>query len=342
MQTVTLFDTDISEYIDSIPGVLLTAGEYGQLTITSVPSFEGDNTRGFWDQENPASPFYGSTDLSTYPIKIISNGIETFRGSVLNIATSGSGKTATVGLRTSLHKVIEGGAIYASDQEDGATPSAIVAEILTAYNIPIDAGSFAAASSVYAADGVYLRAAQIFPDQTILQIIQAIAEIGVARISYSGGVVRYDVYYPQNAPDPLYTFSDARDNADGCTLYTVPVIETVQKDKIEGFTVEWVGTPVATEGTDFVAKKTISGPLGGTVQILTFNAATWIGYQWLEYMQRPQRQIRFSVPVEIAAQLQPGYPIGIYYSRWDRTATVDILSINASQLVSAEIVGVTR
>lgn len=341
-RSVLLFDQDISEYVDEIPEVLLTAGEYGQLIVSTIPSITGINVDGFWSQRNQASPFYGAVALHGYPIKIVNDGQITFLGSILTISTDGGGKSATVNLRSALHDTIESGAVVASE-EDGQTPSEIVAGILNAYNIPYDAGSFAAATAIYNADNVLLYAVQTFPDQTIQAIIQTIAEIGVARIALSGGLVRYDVYNPVSPPGPLYTFSDSTTNEDGCTLFApAPSVETVQKDKTEGFYVEWVGTPPATLGSEFVARRTVSGPADSPVRILSFQAATWIGDRWLRYLQRPQQQIRFSVPVEIARQLDVGYAVAIEYSRWGSAMTVDIVSINASRKVAAEIVGLTR
>lgn len=342
MQRVYLFGNDISEFVASIPGIELNAGEYGQVVVSPIPSIMGNNVFGFWDSQNQASPFYGAMNLSNYSVMITNDGQTTFDGSILSIAADNDSLTADVQLRSEFQRTLEGGCIYASPVA-GETPSAAIANILTLYGIEVDAGSFAAAGSIYEADNVLIRIQSILPDQTIINIMQMIAEIGVARISLSEGRVRYDVFDPTIDTSPLYIFSDSDRNADGCTLLAPnPRVEFLQKDVITGYTVEWAGTPTADFGSDTATKKTVSGPTDGVLQIMSFQAAVWIGERWLSYLQRPQRRITFTVPVNIAKQLDTGYPIAIEYSKWGTAVTLDTVLINTSQKVSATIAGVTR
>lgn len=342
MQRVYLFGTDISEFVATVPEVELNVGEYGQVLINPIPSFTGNNVFGFWDSQNQASPFYGAVDLSSYSIEIMNDGQPTFSGSILMINASNEALTAEVQLRSSFQKTLEGGCVYASP-EDGETPSMAAANILIQYDVPIDAGSFAAANAIYDADEVLIRIQSIQPDQTILAVLQMIADVGVARISLSNGMVRYDVYNPDLATSPLYTFTDDVRNDDGCTLLEpAPNTEFIQKDQVNGYTVEWAGTPTADFGDSTAIKKTVSGPADGVLQIMSFQSAVWIGERWLTYLQRPQRRITLSVPVGIAKQLDTGYPIAVQWSRWSNTITLDITAINASQKVAAIVVGTTR
>jgi hypothetical protein len=342
MQQVLLLENDIGDFVSQVPGVELNAGEFGQVVTAPIPSITGNNVTGFWDTQNQASPFFGAMSLDGYQIQIINDGQITFTGSILNINADYESLTANVNLRSDFQTALESGCIYVSPLE-GETPSQAAANILTLYDIPVDAGSFAAATSIYSDDNVLIRIQSLLPDQTILGVLQLIADVGVARISLSAGVVRYDVYNPDLDTESLYTFSNDVRNPDGCTiLEPSPNTEDLQKDLTQGYTVEWAGTPTADFGADTARKKTVSGPSDGVLQIMNFQAAVWIGERWLAYLQRPQRRVTVTVPVEIAKQLDVGYPVSIQYGRWGAPLLIDIVLINASEKVAATIGGVTR
>lgn len=345
-QRVYLFNQDISEFVTEVPGVTLNSGEYGQVTIAPIPSLLGNNARNFWDTGYQASPFFGAQNLQNYALRIENDGQVVFDGAVLNIAPDPTGKTATIQLRTALMDALEGGCGYASDDfNDGGlvTPSTAIAQILTQYNIPYDPGSFAAADALYGADNVDLF---IFclGDQSIMSVIQRIAEFGVAKVYMSGGLVRIDVYDPDRDLDPLYTFSDLPTNQDGCTLLQeAPKAITIQKDVINGYSIKWVNPDLPADFGDSTAKKkTLDGSATSDIQIPDLDTAVWIGERWLSYMQRPQDLIRWFTRADIAKQLDLGYPVAVHYTRWGNPITVDLVTINNAATASAELVGVTR
>jgi hypothetical protein len=338
---VYLLDQNINDFVVDVPKMTLGGGEYGQLLVNPLPQITGNNVRRFWSQQNQASPFYGSTSLFGFPIRIEQDGVVIFDGHVLNIDVDDSSRTAQVQLRSQFQKVMESGCVYVS--LDDEFPSQAAQKILTQYGIPIDAGSFGAATAVYSTDLVYINIQQPLGDTTVATVLQAICELGVARIALSNGVLRFDVWTENLDTNPLYTFTDeVPNNPDGCTLMVpAPADQSIQKDLIQGYTVEWVG---GTEdfGGEFDNKKTISGPADGVVSISSSQAAVWIGRQWLTYMQRPQRRITINVPTRIAKSLDVAYPIGVLYSRWGESLTIDITSINAGNMVVTTIVGTTR
>lgn len=349
-QRVYLFNSDITEFVVDIPNLTITAGEYGQVTVAPLTGFTGNNARGFWDKRNQASPFYGATDFSTYGVRVENDGQTVFDGSILDILPSAQDRTADVQLRTPLMTALESGCVYASDDfngdDDTVSPAKAISQILTQYSIPFDPGSFAAADTYYSSFNVDIRVVAL-GNQSIMSMIQRIAEIGIARVYLSDNLVRLDVYNPDLDLAPLYTFSDFPQNPDGCTfLVAPPNPEPIQKDKITGYSVEWA-TPNsalwANFGDDTALKKTISAGADSDIQIVDSDTAVWVGAQWLAYMQRPQDLIRWTTRSVIGKQLSLGYPVALQYSRWGSSAiTVDLVSINNASAGGSELIGVTR
>lgn len=335
---VYLFTTDVSQYVIDVPNIVQSTGEFGQLTINEIPSFTGNSIAGFWDVNNPVSPFYGAgSDLSGYTITIELDGVNVFVGSVLSIETSNHDGTSTVSLQSSLQKAMERGAIYASPAPE--TPSEAVAGILNFYLIPYDPGSFAASTAIYDADLVVCEVRAIDPNLKVIDLLQNVLDIGVARLYSLNGVLFYDVYQTQTQAS-LATFSDAV--AGPVTIYSHPISGWVQKDQITGWSIDTVvGT--FTTGNTAQQGKSISAGVDAPVRLLDANSAVWIGDAWISYLNQPQKRIEFGIPAAYGKSLPIGSAVTLEYNsmNWD-TTILDLIEIENTTRVMSRIVGVTR
>ncbi len=112
------------------------------------------------------------------------------------------------------------------------------------YKIKIDSGSFGASSGIYNTDNALVSASFVKPEFSVLDAIQQIAEIGVARIYNVNDVLFYDIYR-QPTSDPFVIFSDEHNNADGITLISHPATESIEKERIKKLcepVYDWVKT----------------------------------------------------------------------------------------------------
>lgn len=336
---VYLFDSDISQYVADIPSITPSTGDYGQVTRNDLDSLTGQNTQGFWDTANPASPFYGAADDAGFMIQIEQAGTITWTGAIQSIVSDAKSRTAAVGLRSVLQDALEDGAIYASAAQ--VTPATAARELLELYRIPIDATSFANANAIYTTDGVYVHVKQLDPDSSLLDLLQRIAEIGVARIYSVNGVVFFDVFETPGT-ESLVTFTDS--SLSGVTLWSPPRVESAQKDRVTGYNVQWAGNPAATFGLESQQPRTIQGTLNDTVQITTLQAAVWIGERWYRYLRTPQQRVSFVAPIGYARSLALGYAISVEYTSggWAAPLIMDITQIDFGNSLYATITGLTR
>ena len=140
----------------------------------------------------------------------------------------------------------------------------------------------------------------------------------------------------------IFTFSDDTSQINGVTIYSHPMIEYVEKEPINGYSI------VTTNGTAIFGNvenqaKTIQAGQDSPIQILSLQAGVWIGEKWIEYMNRNQKRITFDIPSKYAKTVPLGAPITISYSsgNWE-DIVLDIVSIDNSSDVSGQIIGVSR
>lgn len=333
--TVTLANQDITRYVTNIPSFVDSVGLYGQITVNQINSITGINANGFWDAENPASPFYHA-DPKGYQIEITKNGIPIFSGKILSISIAG--RTATVNLQSALTKAFESGCIYLS--EEIQTPAEAVRDICLLYEIPIETASFTASNAEYSDNNVWIEVFSPRPDQTVFQVLQAIAEIGVAALSVVKGKLRFDLYRRRDSPG-IVTISDSKHQRDS-KLLSIPAVTTIEKDRTVGYSIQTV-QGIASLGSEIDQGKTISAGVESIVQIKTLSAGIWIGEKWIEYLNRPQNRVTFTTAAGIGRDLPLLSPIDIEYTGggWNQF-TADAVSIDVSSLVNAVVTAETR
>ncbi len=336
-RVVKLLGQDVSKYIVSIPAISYQQSDFGQIAINDITSLVGDNRGGFWDIFNPASPFYNATDYTQYPLEIFNDGVSVFNGTIQSLEADYTARTSIVNVKSQLQIALERGTVYASIARD--TPANIVKEICTFYNITYDASSFAAANNIYTLNNVLLSA--LFQgNSTIMAAIQALAEFGVARIYNNRNILFMDAYNIPTA-NPIQTFSNAA--AGVCTLFSNPKFQPIEKQKITGYNIKWIGTTgndAAVRGNTQTQGKTLTGDWSSPVRIMTGATAVWIGEQYYAYLNRLQSRISFGIPINYGKVLELGYPIGLNYK--GRSYTMDITAIDNSSKVQSIVTGVTR
>lgn len=335
---VIMAGVDVSQYVLSVTDVVPEAGDYGQVLSTTIPQLTG--LAELFDPGNPESPFYGMLDVRDMPIQILNRGVQTFSGSVLSLTTDGAGRSVAVALRTEIQRTLEGGLIYISPEDQ--TPAAAFRAICDVYGIAYNVDSINRAEAVYGPNNVYVRVRNPLPDMTILDGFQRLCEIGVARIYGLDGELYMDAWSDNSADTgSLLTVSDAL--AADYPLLSRPSSERLNKQKMDGYVVEWIGD---VEGSNTRLSgsnmRTISGSQDQPVRIQTRKAAVWIGEQWLAYLNRAQDRITFKIPVDVARSIPLNAPLTLSYSQWGADRIVDITRIQASGLVSGELTGISR
>lgn len=336
MRIVYLSDIDITEYVIEIPDSEQAQGEFGQLLINDIPTMTGLNITSFWDQRYPGSPFYGAATLFDFPIRIEQDGVDVWKGHILSINADNEQGTAIVGLRSTLQATLEKGCIYVSSAPE--SPSQAIKNICYLYGIPIDTASFGYAEGIYSSDNVEITVLLVRPDMSVLDAIQQIANIGIAQVYSVNGVLYYDVYREHSAP-AIYTFDDAEFGAD---LWRAPSVNSIEKEAIKGYSISYI-SGVAEFGTDVEKGKSIQAGGESPIRIETLQAATWVGEQWLSYLNRPQQLVQWECATSLAKSFILGSPIGISYTigQWD-ALTVDLCRISPGDRLKSILTGRTR
>lgn len=336
MRTVKLQGNDITKYILSIPSIVNSTSEYGQITSVDMPVLIGDNRHRFFDTDNPASPFFGALTLSNYLFEITDNGITVFSGNIDTLEANNETKQANITLKSTIQKKLEKGLIYASSSD--SNPAEMAREICELYKIDINSDSFNRSSNIYN-DNSVVTTAFFRGEGTLLDGLQQIAEIGCARVYVSSGLINFEVFETKEAL-PVATFTDNFNNIGYHPLYSRPKTQNIQKEPITGYKVEWTGGFPAVFGDSEEQGKTITANKGSTVRIETLQSAVWIGEKWLEYFNTPQNMINFRISNHLGRSLGVNYPVQINYK--GKSVIVDINSIDNSNIVYSDIWGQTR
>jgi hypothetical protein len=328
---------DITEHVAAVSQSKATAGDYGQLAINDINELQGVNTRGFWDTNNPISPFFNSLQDFNTKIEIFLENQNVFTGTISTIKANNESARATVLLKSELQTALEQGIIYASD--DQATPSQIIDEIASLYKIKIDNISFSRSSFIYNQNNIFLSAFYQ-GETTVLKAIENIAQIGIARVYADNNRLHLDVFHDRD-DTPLFTFTD--DVNTQTNLYSNPQTELLEKEEISGYQIEWIGGAggnLVTFGNEESRGKQINAGADQPVKIMTLNAAVWIGERWLEYLNSKVEKITFKVAANIGKSLSILDGIRVDYK--GRSNIVDIVEIDRSGIVSYNVTGVVR
>jgi hypothetical protein len=334
---VFLANQDISEHVATVPPLVQSAGEYGQLVVNDIPALTGVNLAGFWDAQNPASPFFG-VDPTVFTLSVQEDGVTTFFGHIKTVRSDNAARTAEVEIRSVIQDGLDHGAIYVSQSKE--TPADAVANLCSLYKIPIDAGSFGYSSAYYTSNLVFIDVRRLSPEGSVLDLIQQIAEYGCARVYVWQQRVYFDVYQTSNVA-PLYTFTDSLSNEDGVTIYSHPIVETIEKEKVTGYHITTMKEP-AILGSGQEQGKTLEGGPDSAIRILTQQAGVWLGELWISYLNRFQKRISFDIPSYIGREFPLGQPFILDYTlrKW-APVTLQCTGIDNSSRLSNRITGVT-
>lgn len=336
---VYLFTTDISKFVMDVDNIVQSAGEYGQLTVNEIPGMTGRNTTGFWDVNNPSSPFYGNTQqqLNNQKITIVLDGVTVFYGGIRNLQSDNLARTCAIELQSALQFTLERGSTYASEAKE--TPSQAIANICLLYNVPFDSASFAAATATYLDNNIYIEVRDDDPWNTVMDVFQLLIDAGVGRLYSLNGILYYDVYSVRTIASS-YTFSDRHSGR--VTIYSHPTSDYVTKDLVNGYSVETM-EGIAPFGAPEEQSKQISGGVDSLVRILDLQSGVWIGDLWLSYLNRPQKRIEFGIPSSIGKSLVLNTAVTLDYTLQNWLPTViDINTIDNTTRVISKIAGLTR
>lgn len=319
-RVITLSGQVISDLISDTPGIIIQTGEYGQTVFAEIPSITGNNSDGVWDSMNMGSPLFGVDNYDNYEIDVLIDGQSVLNGSIKNVSANNKTRLAEIQVLTKLQKALQIGCIYTSGEEP-ETPAMAALNILDLYNIPYDVSSFANSNASYVADDVYIMVNLLTPEMTVLSVFQELCEKGLARIYDVNGVVYFDAFQVDYAPESMYTFSDRLTNLDGITIYDEPNPQLLEKEQILGYTVITAAGTVSDGPVDNNKGKTIDGGPDRPITIKDTAAGTSIGLRWVNYSQYRQNKIILGVPSRIANFLPLGTAVTIDYTsgKWLET-----------------------
>ena len=333
--TVLLNDEDITQFISGNPLIPQMVGDYGQLTINDLPSMTGINTSFFWDPLNQQSPFYQAQDLTQNRIKLVRNSLTIYDGFIqqINIAAD---RTSEIILRSFLQEALEQGVIYVSDVPE--TPTDIVERIASLYEIPIDYISFGAANRVYSQNKILFMSFMDLAELSILEAMQNVAEMAMGRVYVQNNLLKYDVYFDRTA-QPVFEITD--DPAKTATMYGTPLVSPMEKEKVSGWSIEWVGG-LAQEGTIRQAKTIQAGP-DDPIQIMTLQSAVYLGDLWLQYLNTPQNRVTVAIPAPFGESLSLNNPVRVEQTLTNWSPFVmDLTEIVATDNVQYTVTGIQR
>lgn len=291
---------DITPFVVEIPPIIQSKAEYGQVITNDISSFQGNDSSYFWDLRSPSSGFFGQPDLSVNKITIYQDGVRAYVGYVRNIVPNNEDDSAEITLRSPLQALMESGVRLVSDTI--SNPAEIVRLLATYYGVEIDARSFGVSSDLYSDFNFQISVNLSLAEMSGEQLLMEMAEKGLARIYALNGTLYFEAYDPDYLVDSTYTFSDAIDNPDGCTI--VQGVETfqIEKEKIFGYSVETLqGT--TNFGDQTRAMKTVSGAGDAPVHIISAATGILIGDRWFEYLNRTDFQLTMGIPASLGRAL---------------------------------------
>jgi len=191
VKQVIIAGYDMTEFIIDIPATNQEKAEIGQLIINDTLSLGGDNSEGFWYISNPYSPFY-SKDIGDLLVEIYKDSLVINSGYILNITADS--KTAQIDIKTEIYDILNTRAIYISEID---TPANITKAILSYYGFDYDLASFNRSDDVHSAYGLTAQVNLSISDMstmTVLDLLQQLSIIGVARLYYYKGKFYYEAY----------------------------------------------------------------------------------------------------------------------------------------------------
>lgn len=282
---VYLHGYNISEYIAEAPTNPSQKGDYGAIIFIQEINLTGINTNGFWDQSYQYSPFY-KKDLTKMPISVYSGTIEEFSGYLSSISSTRT--TASIKCTTEAFNALNAFAFYISD--DTETPSDIVIGLCNLYNIEYDATSLARSKSIHEYYGLFCKSNLYFgkSQSSVLDALQQLSEIGVARAYFYKGKFYYEAYDPASTVLGSKGISVTLTESD---IYEDINISNIVSNDLAGYVIYTALGSITYGSGDINQMKSLSYGYDAPISIITGGA--YVGDSYLTISQGRRRILTF-------------------------------------------------
>jgi hypothetical protein len=343
MTVVYIEDQDIYPYVvGNSFSVEQNRAQFGQVLINSVPSITGIDIDDFWNPLNPASIFYGVSDLTTISVRIENDDTVVFDGFIESVTSNGD-QTVTVDLQSSLQRALQTNIIYSTAGQN-LDPAQIFIEICELYSINYDPVSALNSSAVYQLNEVLCSSVVGSPTTKVTEYLDQLAMIGVAAIYAVGNVLYFEVFQDETIDYPVYTLLNSSDQSEYFIL-TNPIIASVQKEIPQGYAVTYYSPGLPTQEAtatygDEQNSFAVEGGEGAIVRIASLQAATWIGLAYLAYLARPDSQVTLNISTVLASELQVGWQMELDMQEGDVPFPFIITGITLLDDVQSTLTGV--
>ena len=336
-RTVLISGYDMTKFIVNIPSITQEKSDYGQLAISESITLTGDNSTGIWYVDNMYS-FFFSKDVSTMDIKIYNRDILEYDGTINTINTNR--QTAEITCKTDLYKAMNTRAYYISEND---TPAQICKDILEYYGYTCDSASFQKSIDVHAYYGVYCIVQYAYGLEssiTLLDLLQSLADIGIARLYIVNGVFYYEAYDYADVPDVSIYIEDKH-------IATDVETSNYENNRIDKYSITYYNgandeTVTGGTGSETSSTKNLDYGINNPIRITSLASAVYIGERYLELSRKNKNSVSIGIFKEIASPLSLKSTIAITNQNmgWiDRQ--IEILSIDNSNTLYTAITGVT-
>ncbi len=319
--------------------IVKQVSDYGQAIVTPAITLTLSDKDNRYNSRYGSGMFYNYPDYSEFKVSILGDsgsiGLSTmlYRGQIQEV-NSDTGNQTTITINSELQKQLEPRFIYVSEAQ--MNPAEILRELCIQRGIEYDVNSINVSSNIYDNNAVVCSAKVLKPDTSILSFLQALAQIGIARIYTIDNKIAMNVYDKTAVPVPVITF-DTSVHSGSNPLLSKVVYETIHKDPPQGYNVQWVGgvTEYTTE-SKFSDKfiQQISGGNDALVRIESLQSAVWIGETWHHFLNKESAVLTGDIAREYGVQIDLGYPIQISQDELSTTAEITQLTQRNSQRYS--------
>lgn len=298
---------DVSDFIISIPELIESKNDIGQLSITENIVIVEDNSSGIWYLDNYKSFLYNK-DITTLKCVIYNDDNIEFEGLLLSVDTNKS--TSNITIKSKMYDLLNQNTVFISDVD---TPAVVTMDILDFYGFDIDMSSFQKSHTIHTAYSLECQVICLpsnYANITLIDVLQNLANIGVASLYFSNNKFYYKAYDPALEEPDTSVFVSKEDIAQNFNITNVVV------ERIDNYTIKWANQEPnnLVFGGDFSSYKSLQNMdygLDNYIHIKNSVGCTYIGNSYVALSKLKKYSIDLVLYKEVGAVLNIGSIVSI-------------------------------
>ena len=330
MKKVFMLGYDITQFIIEISSIPISKADIGQLSISENIKIKADNKSNFWNIKSKYSPLY-SKHLENIKIEIYDDEKLIVNANILDISINND--YADVTLKNEINTIMDTICIYISEI---VSPAEITEKLLIHYGFKCDNASFSMSKKIHEYNGVKvcITLNGVNTDMSVLNVIQQLANIGVARIYFCNNKFYYEAY--NNISENMSEIYIEKKNI----IKTIEIksINNKEYDKYQIVTVSGTYTGGNTNSINPI--KTLDYSISNPIKI--YSGAHYIGESYLNISKNNKYNISFAVSKNIGNIISLNTKIRIINNKSDSLNSIEIMNIDNSNKLYTQISGVSQ